>query len=440
MSENNDLERLRRLRDRLEAYLGKEEGVYSAAEVERFNMELTRVSDVMADVDEFAISSSAFREAPFQARRQGQIIGSPKPNIVYATDLRDHHAKPALAAVDRLIEGKLSQVQIATLTLEQLGDRYVDACLDVASAVRRLLRAEPAWRGSRLNSYSLRKYLKPEDGMISEARWWSEYQVLVNQAIRDLRAPVVGILDGGGDTAVGRRLIDDREALVRQIASPELETLPAEILRVVRDGSFGSLEPTFMPRQLISDDGITAAVRTDKDNEYSFGLLVDQALRGLHDEGYVDANLFIGGGRVRITMAGIIWLRDHERVTMDETKRQQRVQNNITNYGNLHMGEGDIVTTINNFGTARDPESGMAYLRSLGVPETSLETLPALMADLSDENDEERGSRLSKWVSTTVGDMTVKAADGLASAMGTTAAGGLMHLINNIDWSNVRSF
>lgn len=432
------IERLRRAQDRLNGFLSVNQWVFSEGEVDTYNDEIERLEDLLVSVSQFKVPRTAFEDAPGQPSRHGRMIGTPKPKVIYASVLREHYCKPAMAAIEREIVNRQRPKARILMTPEQLGNQYVDACLEVARAIAAITLAEPIRREAGVDAYTLRQHMGGKGGGISLARWRSDHELFIHQAVQDLSAPAVGILAGSNaDTPLGRRFLSDSEMMIRHIALRELEEPGAGVLRAVLAGSFAPGKSDHLPQQLITDDAVAQAVATIEDDMDVIGQQVDMALRSLNDDGYVDADLFLGGGRVRITFAGIIWLRDHERVTMDEAKRQERVQNNITNYGNLHMGGGDINTTINNFGSARDPESGLAYLRSLGVQESSLAALPDLMAELDSAGEEERGSRLREWVGDAVDNMTTKASSALATAMGTSAADGLRQLVNQIDWSSV---
>lgn len=430
MPEVDVIEQLRRAQDRLHGFLVVTRRSFSANEVGEYNDEIERLGDLLADGERFKVGPMAFRDAPGQPTRRGQLIGAPKPRVVPSTVLREHFCRPAMAAIEREIVERQRPTARIKVTPQELGNQYVDACLEVARAIAAITLADPVRRGAGVDAYTLRQEIGGKDGAISLSQWRADYELFVNEAKQDLSAPAVGILAGSGaDTELGRRFLTQPESMIRHIALRELEEPSADILRVVLEGSFGKGGSDYLPQQLITDAAVVEAVMKDEDDAYVVGQQVDMALQSLNADGYVDADLFLSGGRVRITFAGIIWLRDHERVTMDEAKRQERVQVNIDNQNGtiyaISTGSGNIHQVIADPVSPGDWDSLIQALAAVQVPQGRIDELQMQLSEITPPP-----GFLKRWAEGTITEMAGALGATMMLAAGSEGAQTLMQLVN----------
>lgn len=262
-------------------------------------------------------------------------------------------------------------------TPEERGNQYIDECLAVGRALAEITRKDRVHRRAGVSWEMVLQHLvdSPRRGMLGD--WNAEHALLIRTALDDLTVPVVGILAresgdmlGPADTVEGRAMLDDPQRLVQRVGSQELELAAVQVLRVIRDLSFTDDPPPYVPRIVVPESAMARSVSSESDDEASDDLDLDEELEWLNRYGYIEADMHFGDSEARITLAGLIWLRDSAQVQRRIEQEKQRVTN--INFGsqNVNMGSGTAHQIIINLDRQEGNLDALvdAY-RQLGVPE-----------------------------------------------------------------------
>ena len=197
-------------------------------------------------------------------------------------------------------------------------DRYVGACIAVGQALLVVGDDDPALRRAGVRWQIVQQRLVDTASPGASGDWSADDGSIVRSALWDLSQPVVGVMESVPN-AIGhvveyakRASMRDPDLLIRGIAANELAPSAIRLLEVVRDHSFTDERPNHLPRRVVTDEILATSLETKTKRQRDVLVEIDDDLRWLNEQGYIDAELFIGDSLCRITFAGLVWLRDHQ--------------------------------------------------------------------------------------------------------------------------------
>lgn len=328
------------------------------------------------------------------------------------------------------------------MTPQELGDRYVEACLTVGRTVVAMNTKHMDGRRFGLSEWQVAEHLINGAHGSELGDWSASNSELVRRALDDLAAPAAQVLEhpmgifgqdahrrsSFADTDEGRRMLVDTERLARRIGLIEVDAPVAGVLEAIAERSFSLESPTYLPKRIVQDDDLIVALGHLADDADEIAGIVRHSVRWLHEKGLIVAYC-IDSCKSRITMAGIIWLRDHERVTMDEARRQERVQVNIDNQNGtiyaISTGSGSIHQVIAAPVQPGDWESLVAALAAVQVPQSRIDDLGVQLSEFP-----QPPGFLQRWAEGSIAEMVGSLGAMMMLAAGSEGVQMLMHLVN----------
>ncbi len=209
-------------------------------------------------------------------------------------------------------------------TSDERADRYIDVCLTVARTLLEMSES-PEYRSmGGVPRRHLERRLAEQEPEASRAHWFVESGALYRTIRRDLQAPVVALFqqsshDGSGGIPRDRKsLVRDPSLLDRQVASVDIELSEARLLEGIRELSFADQPPDYLPRDRVTPGNLNDLLNGDSTEDESFFREAYDDIRRLHDKGLIRGGYFTSDFRVRISLAGLIWLRERDRALTEE--------------------------------------------------------------------------------------------------------------------------
>ena len=204
------------------------------------------------------------------------------------------------------------------------GDRYVETCFAFA---RTLLEMAEIAKSDGLGGVPKRHLLARLADQVPDADragWRVESDVLFRTIRRDLQAPVVDVFresshDGSGGIPRERRsLVLAPETMIQQIVLVDIDPSANRLLARIRDLSFTDQQPHYLPRPRVTHPLLNAHLNGDSMSDRDFFREAFADIRWLHQQGFIGGNYYMSDFRVRISFAGLVWLRDREWAMTEE--------------------------------------------------------------------------------------------------------------------------
>lgn len=291
-------------------------------------------------------------------------------------------------------------VGLDELEIARRANRYVDACFDLAKALIAMAESNSSYDQAGVPWRLLERHMT--EGKSDEGRRWTVNNgLLVRSAINDLATKAISLVVKDAKNLMGpsiprelRPLVQEPAELLHRLALPDLESDLVKLLHGIRGLSFADSTPDHVPPRLVRHQDLNYQLNGGEVADEDFFREYYNDVQWLLDKGYLVGNYLISSYSIRISLAGIVWVRGHEQAMNDEVLRQQRVQVNIDNTGTIYAistGTGSIHQVI---AQPVQPGNWDSLERALSALQVSEERI----AELSELLDEQRGNRSPGWL------------------------------------------